>query len=287
MNNIPKSIASSTLIFSAHHRKSPPFEDGMKKLASVGFEHIWIFDTGSEGWGSYEGPYEKLIHIGISNIMCTLVTLWKTELPQEIERIVLIDNDCFIIDPVDTIEYVTAFIEEEYDVVTLPSFYTPVSDIDNNIILQYDLREIYSNTPLESIENNLPVLSPGSIAYCIWTKKLWKNMNVALLNQGDAMLWWEKVAEQIVKFGLHRMGKEVKEGKFAQSSYQQYSQFELDRWFHLGNLMYSYYMIEQRKEDALNSLHKGYFSKFFPQSVSYSTKDRLKYINIWNDLTGV
>ncbi len=63
-----------------------------------------------------------------------------------------------------------------------------------------------------------------------------------------------------------------------------YSQFEANRWLHLGNLTNSYFQIETGKEHLVSILDRGYFCKYFPDIVNYHSKDHQGYLNAWNKL---
>lgn len=276
-------IFNSTLIMSVHHRKSPPFELGMKRLHDVGFKHIWILESGDCAWGPYNGPKEKEWNMNYAPFSGAMAYFWRDHsLPKNIERLLLLDNDCFIIDPSDTVEYIQTFINERYDLACLSNFWNPMTTEENDIIVPLDLAA------------NHPKLTPGGIAYSIFSRRIWENKREPMVvffphlySEGCHSGFWKDLTGLRPKFGVHRMDIDVPNiirGK----KYRGYSQFERGRWLHLGNLMTAYYQIEQAKPPQCSIIHtdvrRGYFCKYFSGRVHCSKKDREYYISVWDKL---
>ena len=281
-----KDMFSSTLICCAYHRKNPPWEKCAAALEKRGFKRWCIIDSGKHGvgegrhpcgdWGNYEGPCEIMLEIPYSSFSGSMTHLWKMDLPEGIERIVLIDNDNFIVDPEDMVEYVMAFIEGEYDITCLPSFRFPeISWNDTgDIIVEQDLSLV--NTKLQ----------PGAIAYSIFKKDFWLKTQPPIISADD---WWMSLAKLGPKFGVRRTSKKMRMPMVG----GHYSQWDEGRFLHLGNLITSYYQLDHHPFNRINQelilatcLRRGFFVKYFPHRIGGTEADKSRDLTAWEQFIG-
>ena len=261
-------IKETTLICSACHRPVPPFERVMQEFVDNGFTHIWIIDTGAcemkKCWRKYSGPCERLIDPGPH----TPFALWDMDIPEYIERIVLIDHDCFIVDVSDIIEYINAFIEGGYDLVTLPSFRYPQTDEAGSIIVPRDLSNFYDK------------IAPAGISYSIWKKDFW--VKVPIPDLASAENYWLSISQLNPKYGVRRIdpnnhSKDIHAGG--------YSQWDKGRFVHVGNLLSAYnhydgtiknWLSPGGRHNNTTEVRGGYFVKYFPEAVGKDSLEQQK-----------
>ena len=300
-----KEVASTTLIRGIHHCHAPLFERTMENLNSVGLNRIWILDTGKEFWGKYNGPYEKRVYLEPSGFTGCMHDFQQMDLPDEIERILMIDNDCFIFDPIDTLEYLYMFAKDNYDFVSISGGEYPQSDKKGNIIIPKDLSEFAA------------FCVPSGMAYCILKKDFWQTipvtkffniMHLSSINKINlrerfplikrpniSTLWWAQIGEMQPKFGVHRMQKcqQITNllSKYSRA-HSRFYQYEVGKWLHFWQMTYRYKDVDNQVikpgSGTLWELDKGYFCKYFPDRVGFiPVAQHKKFVAIWTNFLKV
>ena len=287
-------ILDTTLIACVHHRRTPPFEESMRKLHTAGLHHIWILESGDNRWGKYQGPHSKWHDLGgPAPHALGLAELAKMHLPGEIRRLLLIDSDCFIIDPNDTVEYLETFANEQYDLACLSAFRYPQQG--DSIIVEQDLAEFHGKC------------IPGGIAYSIFNRDtVWNHLLSPMtqffihdkqpgfeIDGKRCRNFWESFVRLNPKFGVHRMDEATAHPAYRTARGKSrniggYSQFEQEKWIHVGNLTASYYAVEgsiSGKKEPLGDIRKGYFAKYFPDKYKVKEPHRSRYIQKWDAFT--
>lgn len=265
-------MLDTTLVVSVHHRKVPLFEEGMKKLWDVGFRRIWIIESGEYKWGQYQGPAERYESVGIQNIFQSHILFWNDyKLPDNIERVMFLDNDLCLFDAQDTIEYISEFIDGDYDLATLSNYKHP----------RFNTKKIIEPTNFSDV--HLAELHPGAIAYSIFSADLWKRMEpISEWWECRNIGFWQKMLPLDPCFGIHRMSPHTIYQTKEEMGCKTYSQFERGKWLHIGNLMKSYYDIE-RNFEVEGDVRRGYFCRYFPDKAKYTNKERKQYLSAWRD----
>lgn len=255
-------IQNETLIFSLHHRKCPPFEDTMRDISSLGFNHIWILETGNKSWGSYDGPLEKLIEGPPTNYDMGLVRFKSLSIPEHIKQIVFIDNDCFLLNKQDLVDYLTAYKEQGLQMANISVCHdTPKERKESTDLLlpcNVELFDINLNLP----DNELQVGTNPHFenAYMILDKEVWDKLTSKDVSHGKRM--WPAIMKQgNIKVGLRRC------------LYRSSTFIDPGYFCHIGNLMSSYYNVEQGRL-PIDEARCGYFIKHFPSRIHVSNPEK-------------
>lgn len=249
-------MRDSTIILSNHHRRSPYFEDTLRRLHNDGWT-VWVQETGGAKWGQCQGPYAEHINSGTKSYDQAMI-LWKRALRQwqqagkldRVDRILFLDNDCFLSGTNHLQKYIQDFIDGGYDFAS----HHVSEDCYNDHVFEGDscIAEVKNQTfePADIYPGFCP--NPHwENAYMLITKELYNKLSEA--DVGHGRKWIKAMVREGAKLGAHKAEYRLR-----------YSHFG-DEWFHVGNLMHYYYKIERgdlsfSPDSELDMSRLGYFN---------------------------
>lgn len=260
-------MQTSTLICSLYHRSIPPNKETIKSIWDLGFQNIWIIDTGKNYL--YEGPYSRFWSIGSTSYDAGMISFKKEEIPKNIERIVFLDNDAWLMNPQDFVDYLTIFITENYGLATFstPNDWPLVRQQSANLIIPFKVQLL----PLVSTGIGVPCRTYPHFenSYMIIRRDVWEKLTPEEVSHSRKM--WPSIVEQEVKIGLRRC------------QYLNSTQYDPDCFLHVGNLMSSYYQYESKKP-IVDKTRAGFFFKYLQSPVIPDGITRDECLEAWETL---
>lgn len=240
---------SEVVIFSNHHRRNEFFEDTMLRFMKAGY-FVMVQDTGGENpFGKFSVRFPGfLLHKQIASTSYDGGMMeWKRSnlFDKKVKYLVHVDNDCFVSDMSGFEEYLTEFIQDDYDFAG-----HLVSEASCN---RYD----YSNSRLAPIKdmtitvpsnpNDIPTPQPHyETSYTIIKKDLWDDLTIEEV--GHMRRFVVAMHNRGAKFASHK------------ASYRwNYTSWGKE-WLHLGDIMGKYYVLASNDPFKYNP--DGEFDKY-------------------------
>jgi hypothetical protein len=229
----------------------------MQKLWDAGYKNMIIQNTGAGAWAEYRGPSSKVIQTGQSTYDNGMVKFKKQLESDESEYLVLIDNDCFLSNINHFEQYLTDFIAGDYDFAShfiSASLYTD---------------EYKFEGCLAPVENQK--IEPAKVYPWIVPDPHWENAYLIIKKS-----MWNKLTVSDVSHGRKYIAGLVREGAkqaVHQASYVGTHSHYGKEWFHVGNLMKYYHLVESNRIETVSS-------------TSELDKSRLGYFAFQEDLYG-
>ena len=242
-----------TLLVTLHHRRSLFYEEGIKKFIDANYP-LFIYNTGcNDGFGKFGLKSHLVTQQSSQNTISFdqgMMDLRSILVNKDWDTIFYIDNDIFF----ENIEYAMLLIKQFNE-----SDYMFCSYFENGYIYKHeyifdDLIAHVKNQTFDIVNQPPYHFKPNphwENAFMLIKRDLWNHLTKTNFINSREMI--KAIFESGAKMGVHK-----RESKLTYSHYGK-------GWFHIGNLMKYYYVLENRdlnvlsKDSIIDMSRIGYF----------------------------
>ncbi len=224
------------LVISNLHRASRFFDSSLRRLQAAGLTHIVLQDTGA-GLGTSTVAVEKHLHIPYALSYDAGMTHFRKNLDVSgYDTVLLIDSDSFLSGTDELLDYITEFQACHYDLAChrVQTHGLPELDYGDGQI---------AHIPKLGFEESTHGMPPAPIPHfentgMLFSQRLWSQITPEEFGHSRIMLAAaDRLGGKIGARHAHYRGIYTHFGR---------------EWFHVGNLVAYFYMIEGNWPDKLN-----------------------------------